>query len=97
MHSAAPAQLLANSLHLQLQQCPHHNTLPAPCPRPQVSPVHQGLEDRHPHPRRTAVMGVLKIYHLNSDMVDHTGAGWAGGRQRSRRLGHGWAWAVLNR
>ncbi len=40
----------------------------------QVSPVNQGLEDRHPYVRRTAVMGVLKIQHIDANVVANTGA-----------------------
>jgi hypothetical protein len=32
-----------------------------------------GLEDRHPYVRRTAVMGVLKIWHMSSDVVESQG------------------------
>lgn len=39
----------------------------------QVSPVTTGLDDRHPYVRRTAVMGVLKIWHMNADVVDSQG------------------------
>jgi vesicle coat complex subunit len=39
----------------------------------QVSPVTAGLDDRHPYVRRTAVMGVLKIWHMNADVVDSQG------------------------
>lgn len=38
-----------------------------------VSPVTSGLEDRNPYVRRTAVMGVLKLYHIDSDTVRNTG------------------------
>lgn len=41
---------------------------------PQVQPVMTGLGDRHPYVRRTAVMGVLKIWHMSPDTVNHTGA-----------------------
>eukprot|EP00878_Enallax_costatus_P021868 GHUV01023176.1.p1 GENE.GHUV01023176.1~~GHUV01023176.1.p1 ORF type:complete len:101 (+),score=13.04 GHUV01023176.1:53-355(+) len=45
------------------------------CPlRPaQVTPVTVGLDDRHPYVRRTAVMGVLKIWHMNPDIVESQG------------------------
>jgi vesicle coat complex subunit len=39
----------------------------------QVTPVTTGLDDRHPYVRRTAVMGVLKIWHMNPDVVDSQG------------------------
>jgi len=32
-----------------------------------------GLSDKHPYVRRTAVMGVLKIWHMSADTVNHTG------------------------
>lgn len=38
-----------------------------------LDPVMKGLEDKHPYVRRTAVMGVLKIHHINSDVVEHNG------------------------
>ena len=40
----------------------------------QTSPVTTGLVDRHPYVRRTAVMGVLKIYHIDPNMVLAQGA-----------------------
>ncbi len=40
---------------------------------PQVTPVTTGLGDKHPYVRRTAVMGVLKIWHMSPDTVNHTG------------------------
>lgn len=33
-----------------------------------LTPINQGLEDKHPYVRRTAVMGVLKVYHINRDV-----------------------------
>lgn len=42
--------------------------------RAQVAPVMAGLSDRHPYVRRTAVMGVLKIWHMSPDTVTNTGA-----------------------
>jgi vesicle coat complex subunit len=39
-----------------------------------VAPVQAGLSDRHPYVRRTAVMGVLKIWHMSPDTVAATGA-----------------------
>ena len=44
----------------------------------QCAPVNVGLTDRHPYVRRTAVMGVLKIYHIDANVVIAQG-GWAGG------------------
>eukprot|EP00879_Flechtneria_rotunda_P024958 GHRR01026486.1.p1 GENE.GHRR01026486.1~~GHRR01026486.1.p1 ORF type:complete len:241 (+),score=51.64 GHRR01026486.1:654-1376(+) len=38
-----------------------------------VSPVTAGLDDRHPYVRRTAVMGVLKIWHMNAEVVESQG------------------------
>eukprot|EP00882_Tetradesmus_deserticola_P005616 GHRQ01005912.1.p1 GENE.GHRQ01005912.1~~GHRQ01005912.1.p1 ORF type:complete len:171 (+),score=52.42 GHRQ01005912.1:616-1128(+) len=34
-----------------------------------VTPVTAGLDDRHPYVRRTAVMGVLKIWHMNAGVL----------------------------
>ncbi len=39
-----------------------------------MSPIQQGLKDAHPYVRRTAVMGVLKVYHLDSAAVLNAGA-----------------------
>eukprot|EP00798_Chlamydomonas_sp_ICE-L_P024469 gene24469-10073_t len=36
---------------------------------PTTTPVNHGLEDRHPYVRRTAAMGVLKMYHIDPDIV----------------------------
>jgi hypothetical protein len=57
-------------------QLPHPSTPPWPARCPQSSPVLQGLDDRHPYVRRTAVMGVLKIWHIDRVMVDNTGGWW---------------------
>lgn len=38
-----------------------------------VAPVNMGLTDQHPYVRRTAVMGVLKIYHLDAAIVRDQG------------------------
>lgn len=38
-----------------------------------VSPINTGLEDRHPYVRRTAVMGVVKVYHIDKAIVVNTG------------------------
>ena len=43
-------------------------------PAAQMSPIQQGLKDAHPYVRRTAVMGVLKVYHLDSAAVLNAGA-----------------------
>ena len=40
----------------------------------QMSPIQQGLQDAHPYVRRTAVMGVLKVYHLDKSAVRNAGA-----------------------
>jgi hypothetical protein len=40
----------------------------------QVSPILTGLSDRHPYVRRTAVMGVLKVYHIDPNTVAQQGA-----------------------
>eukprot|EP01025_Chloroclados_australasicus_P042796 TRINITY_DN4553_c0_g2_i1.p2 TRINITY_DN4553_c0_g2~~TRINITY_DN4553_c0_g2_i1.p2 ORF type:complete len:230 (-),score=14.94 TRINITY_DN4553_c0_g2_i1:53-742(-) len=34
-----------------------------------ITPVQQGLEDKAPYVRRTAVLGVLKIFHLDPQIV----------------------------
>ena len=39
----------------------------------QMSPIQQGLRDAHPYVRRTAVMGVLKVYHLDESGVRNAG------------------------
>lgn len=33
-----------------------------------------GLEDQHPYVRRTAVLGVLKLHHLDTNTVADQGA-----------------------
>ncbi len=40
----------------------------------QMSPIQRGLKDRHPYVRRTAVMGVLKVYNFDADAVRNCGA-----------------------
>ena len=45
-----------------------------PCAHPQMSPIQRGLKDRHPYVRRTAVMGVLKVYNFDADAVRNCGA-----------------------
>lgn len=50
------------------------------CSRPphtQVTPIMTGLGDRHPYVRRTAVMGVLKVAHIDPASVQQHGACWA--------------------
>ena len=39
----------------------------------QMSPIQRGLKDRHPYVRRTAVMGVLKVYNFDADAVRNAG------------------------
>ena len=39
-----------------------------------MSPTQRGLDDRHPYVRRTAVMGILKIYNLDANAVRNAGA-----------------------
>lgn len=41
---------------------------------PQMAPIQRGLEDRHPYVRRTAVMGVLKVYNFDAGAVRNAGA-----------------------
>ncbi|KAG2423691.1 hypothetical protein HXX76_015081 [Chlamydomonas incerta] len=38
-----------------------------------VTPIMAGLSDRHPYVRRTAVMGVLKVYHIDPNTVAQQG------------------------
>ena len=38
-----------------------------------MSPIQMGLQDAHPYVRRTAVMGVLKVYHLDKAAVRNAG------------------------
>eukprot|EP00198_Chlamydomonas_reinhardtii_P011332 XP_001700669.1 beta-4-adaptin [Chlamydomonas reinhardtii] len=38
-----------------------------------VAPITTGLSDRHPYVRRTAVMGVLKVYHIDPNTVAQQG------------------------
>lgn len=40
----------------------------------QMAPIQRGLEDRHPYVRRTAVMGVLKVYTFDAGAVLNAGA-----------------------
>ena len=35
--------------------------------------INQGLHDAHPYVRRTAVMGVMKVYNIDSSLVNNTG------------------------
>lgn len=39
----------------------------------QMSPIQQGLKDVHPYVRRTAVMGVLKVYNVDKGAVQRAG------------------------
>ena len=41
--------------------------------RVQVPAINQGLHDAHPYVRRTAVMGVMKVYNIDSGLVINTG------------------------
>ncbi|KAG2490400.1 hypothetical protein HYH03_011200 [Edaphochlamys debaryana] len=38
-----------------------------------VAPINTGLSDRHPYVRRTAVMGVLKVHHIDPGTVAQQG------------------------
>eukprot|EP00884_Botryococcus_braunii_P006125 jgi/Botrbrau1/15513/Bobra.0225s0004.1 len=38
-----------------------------------MSPIQQGLKDVHPYVRRTAVMGVLKVYNMDKGAVQRAG------------------------
>ncbi|GLC44199.1 hypothetical protein PLESTB_000752500 [Pleodorina starrii] len=38
-----------------------------------VTPIMTGLSDRHPYVRRTAVMGVLKVHHIDTNAVAQHG------------------------
>lgn len=44
-----------------------------PHPHQQVQPVKMGLQDQHPYVRRTAVLGVLKMHHLDEQVVAEQG------------------------
>lgn len=39
----------------------------------QMQPIRMGVIDGHPYVRRTAVMGVLKVYNLDSTAVKNAG------------------------
>ena len=39
----------------------------------QMSPIQMGLKDAHPYVRRTAVMGVLKVYNMDEEVVQNSG------------------------
>ena len=39
----------------------------------QMQPIRMGLKDPHHYVRRTAVMGVLKVYHLDQALVRNAG------------------------
>ena len=47
-------------------------TFPSPIALSQIGAVQQGLQDAHPYPRKTAAMGVLKIYDLHPEAVRET-------------------------
>jgi vesicle coat complex subunit len=38
-----------------------------------MQPINTGLEDRHPYVRRTAVLGVLKVQHIDPQVVANQG------------------------
>ena len=38
-----------------------------------MQPIRMGVIDGHPYVRRTAVMGVLKVYNLDSSAVKNAG------------------------
>lgn len=38
-----------------------------------MQPIRMGVIDGHPYVRRTAVMGVLKVYNLDSNAVKNAG------------------------
>lgn len=38
-----------------------------------MQPIRMGVIDGHPYVRRTAVMGVLKVYNLDSNAVRNAG------------------------
>ena len=44
------------------------------CVMLQVQPIRMGLKDAHPYVRRTAVMGVLKVYNIDKSAVRNAGA-----------------------
>ena len=44
------------------------------CVNMQMTPIQRGLQDRHPYVRRTAVMGVLKVYNFDPTAVHNAGA-----------------------
>ena len=56
------------------------STLPLFIP---VQPIDKGLEDKNPYVRRTAVMGVLKLYHIDPQVVTIQGL-----MERVRRMIH---------
>lgn len=64
---------------------PHSSSRPAAA---QVAPITTGLSDRHPYVRRTAVMGVLKVYHIDPNTVAQQGA--AGAAEVARLESGGW-------
>lgn len=38
-----------------------------------MQPIRMGIMDGHPYVRRTAVMGVLKVYNLDTNAVKNAG------------------------
>ena len=42
----------------------------------QMSPISMGLQDGHHYVRRTAVLGVLKVYNLDASAVRNAGGPW---------------------
>ena len=46
--------------------------LQAPCGA-QVPACNQGMQDAHPYVRRTAVMGVMKVYNIDASLVANAG------------------------
>lgn len=42
----------------------------------QVPAISAGLIDQHSYVRRTAVMGVLKVYNIDKHAVHNTGGAW---------------------
>eukprot|EP00201_Polytomella_parva_P018173 CAMPEP_0175071818 /NCGR_PEP_ID=MMETSP0052_2-20121109/19478_1 /TAXON_ID=51329 ORGANISM="Polytomella parva, Strain SAG 63-3" /NCGR_SAMPLE_ID=MMETSP0052_2 /ASSEMBLY_ACC=CAM_ASM_000194 /LENGTH=323 /DNA_ID=CAMNT_0016339079 /DNA_START=43 /DNA_END=1014 /DNA_ORIENTATION=+ len=38
-----------------------------------ISPINSGLKDKQPYVRKTAVLGVLKLYHIDSETVQNQG------------------------
>ena len=38
-----------------------------------MDPIVRGLNDRHPYVQRTAVMGVLKVHHIEPSVAENRG------------------------